>query len=130
MQMTLSRCSMPSILSYSPSTRWLFISLFDKAGYKISLTRDDFPLPLTPVTAVNTPMGNFALTFLRLFCFAPLTSMNLSPISLRLAGTGIDSLPVRYWPVMLSSQAIISSIEPCATILPPWTPAPGPISTI
>ena len=36
----------------------------------------------------------------------------------------------RYLPVTLSRFARISSMVPCATILPPASPPPGPISTI
>jgi len=32
----------------------------------------DFPLPETPVTAVNVPNGIFAVTFCKLFPVAPL----------------------------------------------------------
>ena len=36
----------------------------------------------------------------------------------------------RYLPVMLSGQFLISSGVPLATMVPPWVPPPGPISTI
>ena len=40
--------------------------------HKISLTRELFPEPDTPVTQVITPSGNFTVIFFRLFSAAPL----------------------------------------------------------
>ena len=106
------------------------MSAFESAGYKTSLTREDFPLPDTPVMQLNTPSGILTSTFLRLFCLAPLISINL-PFDERLAmGTGIESSPLRYLPVMLSLLFITSSTLPHATTFPPCTPAPGPMSTM
>ena len=39
--------------------------------YKISFIKVDLPEPLTPVTTVNSPIGNFTLIFCRLFSLAP-----------------------------------------------------------
>ena len=44
-----------------------------RAGYRMSPTREDLPLPDTPVTTVSTPSGNWTSMSLRLFCMAPLT---------------------------------------------------------
>lgn len=38
--------------------------------------------------------------------------------------------PERYWPVRDRGSAMISSTVPAATTSPPWTPAPGPMSTM
>ena len=96
--------------------------------YKISLTRELFPEPETPVTQVRMPRGIFTEIFFRLFSLAPVTASQ--PLGLRLvSGTGTCILPLRYCPVMDSSTSIISWAVPWATTLPPWEPAPGPIST-
>ena len=60
---------------------------------------------------------------------APITVSDLAVGLRRAFGIGICRTPVRYWPVMLSALAMISSGVPCATTWPPWTPAPGPMST-
>ena len=41
-------------------------------GYKVSLIKLDFPLPLTPVTQINFPKGNSTVTFFKLLPVAPL----------------------------------------------------------
>ena len=48
----------------------------------------------------------------------------------RVAGTGMNRLPLRYWPVRELGLARISSMVPSAVISPPWMPAPGPTSTM
>ena len=96
---------------------------------RISFTRDDFPEPETPVTAINFPNGNLTLIFFKLFSLAPLTS-KYKPFPFRLFfGTGIHSFPARYLPVKLLLFFMTSSGVPKATISPPSTPAPGPTST-
>ena len=47
----------------------------------------------------------------------------------RFLGTSIRMRPDKYLPVKESGCRTISSYLPCATTLPPCTPAPGPIST-
>ena len=56
----------------------------------------DFPLPDTPVTQVNVPMGIFAETFFKLFPVAPL-KCKYFPLTadLRFFGTLINFLPER-----------------------------------
>ena len=53
----------------------------------MSLTSDDFPEPLTPVTQTNTPSGMSTVTFLRLLCFAPTIR---SDLAVRRAALGGD----------------------------------------
>ena len=36
-------------------------------GYNVSLINVDLPLPLTPLTTINFPNGNFTETFFKLF---------------------------------------------------------------
>ena len=64
------------------------------------MTSVDLPPPETPVTQVKRPSGISAVTFLRLLPRAP-TSFSARPLLglRRLAGTGTDGSPVRYWPV-------------------------------
>ena len=67
--------------------------------------------------------------FLRLFSFAPRTS--IQPVGfLRSLGTSILSSPLRYLPVIERGDLIKSSTVPSPTSSPPFTPAPGPMSTI
>ena len=58
----------------------------------MSLTSDDLPDPLTPVTAVNVPSGNDTSTFLRLFACAPSTVIIRSESIGRRIGGGRDLL--------------------------------------
>ena len=61
-----------------------------------SLTREDLPLPLTPVTQVNVPKGMETSIFFRLFSRAPRTVSRL-PLPLRRCwGRGMVRLPLRY----------------------------------
>ena len=128
--MALSRFLIPSILRNFPGNVLALLSLAESSFWIMAFTRDDFPLPDTPVTQVNVPRGIFTSISFRLFSAAPKTSRNL-PLPFRLSsGTAIFFLPLRYCPVMDFSQFIISSTVPAATISPPWTPAPTPTSTI
>ena len=57
----------------------------------------DLPLPDTPVTQVKVPSGIEALTFCRLFSFAPFTvSARLRSIGRRLVGTSIWRKPSTF----------------------------------
>ena len=96
----------------------------------VSITSDDLPPPDTPVIQVKVPSGKSTLTFCRLFSFAPEidTFCPLWP-GRRSFGISICLKPVRYCPVKLSEDFIMSSGVPMAMILPPCMPAPGPIST-
>ena len=105
-------------------------SFAPKALYKISLIRVDLPLPLTPVTTVNTPKGISTSIFFKLLARAPLMEMNLPSFWRRFFGTGMNFVPLKYWPVTEAATSLISSAVPWATTLPPCSPAPGPISTI
>ena len=66
--------------------------------------------------------------FFKLFPLAPKT-VNILPLPFRrFFGIGIDFLPERYLPVMEFLDLVIFWGEPEKTILPPCSPAPGPIS--
>ena len=87
-------------------------------GYKVSLIKLDFPLPLTPVTHINFPKGNSTVTFFKLLPVAPLIT-NFFPFPfLRSFGISICFLPLKYCAVM-ESDFKISSQVPCAAICPP-----------
>ena len=58
-------------------------------------TRDDFPDPETPVTAVMQPMGKDTSMFCRLLCWAPFTFSFFLPGLVRLLGHGMDLRPLR-----------------------------------
>jgi len=71
-------------------------SSFASALYRMSLTSVDLPDPDTPVTAMKQPSGNVTSTSRRLCSLAPLTVISRPRIRfLRVAGSGIDSRPVR-----------------------------------
>ena len=89
----------------------------------------DLPEPLTPVTTVNMPIGNFTLTFCKLFSLAPRISIQFLPGLRRSSGSAINLRPLKYCPVIESSTFMTSSTVPAAMICPPCSPAPGPIST-
>ena len=85
--------------------------------YKTSFTNVDFPEPDTPVTQLNTPNGNFTLTFFKLFSVAPCTSITFDFTAFLLfLGTGIFNLPLKYFPVIDFSTFFISSAVPCAEL--------------
>ena len=124
---TLSSFPSHSTLSRFPVSWWARFSRFARSRYRISFTRELFPEPDTPVTQVNTPIGNFTSMFFRLFSRAPRTVIH--PEGIRLSdGMGICSSPERYLPVTDRSHSWISSAVPTATTSPPFSPAPGPIS--
>ena len=96
------------------------------ARYNVSLISVDLPEPDTPVTQVISPSGNSAVTFLRLLAVAPMTR------SMRF-GSG-DAPHGRYRDAPPAAQVLTGDGVgmrrdfrgvPCATILPPCTPAPG-----
>src|SRR3989344_2075420 len=84
------------------------------------------------VTHTSLPSGTSTFTFCRLNLFAP--RIFILPLSdvLRSVGSGIASSPRRYAsvrePDLLVFAVSNSSSQPAATMVPPWTPAPGPIS--
>ena len=79
-----------------PGTMRAPLSLLARVEYKMSLTRVDFPDPLTPVTATNAPRGIETSTFLRLFSLAPLiTICRFVSMGRRLLGIAIERRPDR-----------------------------------
>src|SRR6516165_3880362 len=87
-----------------------------------------FPEPEAPVTHTNCSSGISTSMFLRLFWRAPRTTSDLQRDGRRCAGMAMLFLPLRYWPV--SERPSFSSFfkDPSATMVPPCTPGPGPIS--
>ena len=79
--------------------------------------------------ATSLPSGNVTSTALRLFSRAPRTTSALPLPFRRCLGVAIERLPERNCPVGDALHASTSSIVPCTTTVPPWTPGPGPIST-
>ena len=73
MLMTLSRYSSPSMRSCLPGRTFTRFRSAPSFLYRISLTREDFPLPDTPVTQVKVPRGMATSTWRRLFSAAPNT---------------------------------------------------------
>src|SRR5437879_2849244 len=85
---TLSTPSSPSTASHSPTGPVALYSLARAAGSRVSSTRLDLPLPLTPVKQVSRPRGTSAVTPRRLWARAPTTRTHALVRALRLAGTG------------------------------------------
>ena len=86
-------------------------------GYKVSLIKVDFPLPLTPVTTVNVPKGKLQFTFCKVLPVAPLICM-CKPLPFLLSvGISIFFLPAKKSAVS-DFNLIISFGVPCATIWP------------
>ncbi len=76
------------------------------------------------------PSGNATSTPRRLCSLAPSTTTSLVLDRFRrVSGTGMTSRPVRYAPVSDSGLASSSFSGPETTMLPPCSPALGPIST-
>ncbi len=120
--------SIPIISSCSPGLSTALQNFFAKSLQSISLIKVLFPLPETPVTHTNNPRGIFTSIFFRLNCFAPLIMIKVL-LCFRTLGISILSFRDRYFPVSESGLYMTSSGDPTATTSPPWTPAPGPIST-
>ncbi len=59
------------------------------------MVSDDLPEPLTPVTQVKVPSGNFTVTFWRLLAVAPWTVTNLPLPLRRVLCSGISRRPLR-----------------------------------
>ena len=107
----------------------LEISL-DIPGRSVWLIKVDLPEPDTPVTQTKRSKGSSRFTDLRLWPSAPDSLIILfSSTSFLFEGISIFLLPDRNWPVIESLDLAIWSAVPWAQILPPWTPAPGPMST-
>ena len=76
------------------------------------------------------PSGNVTSSDFRLFSRAPRTT-SACPLPLRrFAGVAIERLPEKNCPVGDALHSSTSAIVPCTTTSPPWTPGPGPISTM
>ena len=101
---------------------------FERYGNKIRFMSELLPLPETPVTAVNTPVGIFTSMFFKLFSLAPLISIKSFGLR-RVSGTSILSSPRKNFAVIDLLLFFTSSTVPAATISPPLTPAYGPTST-
>ena len=95
MFITLSMFSIPSILSCFPGNSVELYSSLANPLYNISFINVLFPEPETPVTQVNTPSGILTSIFFKLFCFAPLISIDLPFDFLLLLGTLICFLPLK-----------------------------------
>src|SRR5258706_9834896 len=107
METTLSTWSSPSTRSHSPTGAVALYSFARAAGSRVSTTRLDLPLPLTPVTHVNSPSGTSAVTSRRLCARAPTTRTQDRPRALRLLGTGSWRLPFSHGPVIDLGFALI-----------------------
>ncbi|MCY1435853.1 hypothetical protein D9M71_519610 [compost metagenome] len=131
MSTTLSRCCRPSKESWAAVSRLVApFSAVAVIGNRVLLISVDLPEPDTPVTQVNSPTGSSRLTLCRLLPRAPFSLSSVFRLrGVRLAGTAIFLRPDRYLPVSESGWFITSSGVPSATIRPPCTPAPGPMST-
>ncbi|MNR00817.1 hypothetical protein D3C85_1166010 [compost metagenome] len=128
--MTLSKCSSPSIWSCAAGSAVLPYRWRATAWYSVSLISVDLPEPETPVMQVSSPTGISAVTLRRLLPVAlTMRSSRSSSGVARVLGTSIRRLPDRYWPVSEPGAASICGGVPSATIIPPCTPAPGPMST-
>src|SRR5690606_18175590 len=127
----LSRCSSPLMALWGAALSVVaLLRAVAARGNRVSLIRVDLPEPDTPVMQVDTPMGMSRSTLRRLLPLAPLMVRRffVSP-GRRLAGMAMAFLPDRYWPVIEAGALMMSATLPWAMIWPPWTPAPGPIST-
>ena len=92
------------------------------------MTRVDLPDPDTPVTQVNTPRGNRTVSSLVVLAHPDQLQPALPGLR-RLDGTAMARFPAMYWPVRDASVRSRSARAPSATIWPPCSPAPGPMST-
>src|SRR3954470_22163674 len=107
--MILSTCSRPRISSCAAPAvraRW---SLRASVLYSTSLTSDDLPLPLTPVTATKHPSGMWTSTFFRLCCRAP-RMLSAWPDGAR-AATSEEPNPPAPFP---SGKGVIWGVASCA----------------
>ncbi len=79
---------------------------------------------------VKRPMGISAVTFRRL-CARAFTTLRFAFFvrARRRVGIGSCFLPESHGPLTDFGSAITSAAVPCETIVPPCTPAPGPMST-
>ena len=125
---TLSNSSIPFISLNNPGLSLELYIVLASFLYNISLIKELFPEPDTPVIQTKLPSGILTLIFFKLFSLAPFISIYLPVNFLLVFGTSIFNLPVKYLPVKLFSFFITSSGVPQATRCPPFSPASGPIS--
>ena len=83
------------------------------------------PEPATPVTATSTPSGTSTETSLRLWSRA--FRIGIEPRGAR--GSGFSSCRTSRWRPVAVPDAMRPSTVPSYTMVPPWGPAPGPMST-
>src|SRR5665647_1445300 len=74
------------------------------------------------------PKGDLHIDVLRVLLRAPNMRRALPFVVRRLSGTSIRFAPLRYCPVIDSGSLTMSLGVPVATIAPPCSPAPGPMS--
>ncbi len=93
---TLSSSSVPVTRVCLPGTRRAPLRREASTSYRMSLTSEDLPEPLTPVTDVSTPSGKSTVTLRRLLARAPTTViLRLLSMRRRFFGVGISRRPVR-----------------------------------
>jgi hypothetical protein len=76
-------CSSPSSPAWRPGTTLAPLILRAAAADRMSIASVLLPEPETPQTTVSAPIGNEAVTSLRLFSVAPLTVIAALPMGLR-----------------------------------------------
>src|SRR3989338_9146562 len=135
MSMARLKCSLPSNLAALSVLleRYFLSKRARKFSCKISYRKDDLPEPDTPVTATIRPSGTSTSRFFILNTEPPFILREPLSFSRRASGTSIAFSPRRYESVteplsfFLAERSL--STQPSATICPPCTPAPGPMST-
>ena len=86
---------MPSMPSCRPGRALVRFSSAPRRLKRISFTREDFPDPDTPVTAMNVPRGKLTSMWRRLFSAAPRTVSRCPLPARRWVGTGTFFRPAR-----------------------------------
>ena len=94
MTTSLSNCSAPATEPYVPPAGWP-CRCWLSARTSTSFTSDDLPLPLTPVTAANTPTGKSTVIPVMLLIFAFLSLSQPRGLR-RFAGIAMNCRPLRY----------------------------------
>ena len=102
-----------------------------RAGIRLSSTSVVFPDPETPVTAMRRPFGKSTAAGFTV-CI-PVVSRWIRPrLNIPADGvlglTGFCALPERNGAILDFAESQMSERVPSATILPPFSPEPGPIS--
>ena len=87
-------------------------------------------MPETPVTQVNVPSGKATSMFLQVV-LRRAEDVQAFPVAAAAAVRDRDLFRAgQILPRDAARVGMISSTCPAATISPPWTPAPGPTSTM